>query len=177
MDMVQKVSAIVATGTSTGSYSGPTIGVGETFGRGGGTTIMGGYTTLSGWSQSELSRRLASPQRPQQRPIGCWFYGALVFFGLGAFGGLLQVVFGGLKSAENWGALFFVLFTLLFVLLGGLGHSQSEQRRVERELPAWEAAMDKWNRLFYCHRCDGVFVPGQSLVPSRDMQAMLRSEP
>lgn len=28
--------------------------------------------------------------------------------------------------------------------------------------PLWAEAMERWNSAYYCAKCDGVFVPGQS---------------
>ena len=36
----------------------------------------------------------------------------------------------------------------------------------EKELAEYEQKETRWNSLFYCHRCDGVFVPGdEKLAP------------
>lgn len=33
----------------------------------------------------------------------------------------------------------------------------------EYQLPRWESAMRRWNSMFYCRRCDVVFVPGDEV--------------
>lgn len=33
----------------------------------------------------------------------------------------------------------------------------------EHQLPSWESAMRRWNSMFYCRRCDVVFVPGDEV--------------
>ncbi len=40
----------------------------------------------------------------------------------------------------------------------------------ETQMPHWQRAITKWQQLFYCHRCDGVFLPGHFFfVPSGQM--------
>jgi hypothetical protein len=41
----------------------------------------------------------------------------------------------------------------------------------------WYRANQRWEQLFYCGRCDGVFVPGDiGLVPARQMREYLAAE-
>ena len=38
----------------------------------------------------------------------------------------------------------------------------------------WERAMERWNRLYYCSRCDGVFIPGEGiLTPVEELEEAL----
>ena len=43
---------------------------------------------------------------------------------------------------------------------------ENERRRREYEHAhdAWKRAMSRWQRLFYCSRCDGVFVAGDGVL-------------
>ena len=75
-DMVQKVSSIFSSGIASSQYSGPTGGLGVPVGSGK-PFIVGGYTKLKGTSQTELSRKLAPPQRPK-RPNNCLLILAVV---------------------------------------------------------------------------------------------------
>lgn len=44
----------------------------------------------------------------------------------------------------------------------------------QRRLSHWQKALDKWNRLYYCSRCAGVFLPGQNrLIPLEQMRPFL----
>jgi hypothetical protein len=50
--------------------------------------------------------------------------------------------------------------------------------RWQEEIAAWERAMDRWSRLFYCGRCDGVFIPGEGgFTPIGQMQQALFAAP
>ena len=60
---IQKVSAVVAGGTSTGSFSGLTSGVVDVDGK---TGNLGGFSTLTGGTKSNLASFLASPRMPHQ---------------------------------------------------------------------------------------------------------------
>ena len=57
-DAIQKVSSVVSSGQASGAFSGPTGGVAYVGGKWG---AVGGYTTLSGRTSSELARLLAPP--------------------------------------------------------------------------------------------------------------------
>ncbi len=64
--MVQKVSAIYSAGTTRRKYTGPSEGLGVPFGSGSPVVVVG-QTTLYGTSQTDLSRKLASPAKPKFR--------------------------------------------------------------------------------------------------------------
>jgi len=57
-DSIQKVSAVVASGRSTGTFSGPTGGTVSYDGKSG---SVSGYSSLSGSSTSHLAQLLAHP--------------------------------------------------------------------------------------------------------------------
>ena len=62
-DAIQKVSALVSAGKSTGSFSGPSGGLTRT-GEGWGSTV--GYTTLRGGTITDLAKMLTPPRKPKQ---------------------------------------------------------------------------------------------------------------
>lgn len=39
--------------------------------------------------------------------------------------------------------------------------------------PKDERALDRWNRLYYCHRCGGVFLPGKPISSVESMISYL----
>ncbi len=44
----------------------------------------------------------------------------------------------------------------------------------QRQYAQWQKATDKWNRMYYCSRCAGVFMEGQNrLVPLEQMRSFL----
>ncbi len=48
----------------------------------------------------------------------------------------------------------------------------------QQEVASWERAMERWNRLFYCARCDGIFIPGErGFTPIGQMQQALFKMP
>ena len=66
-DAIQKVSALVTGGRSSGTFSGPSGG--STY-VGGEWVYVSGHATLSGSSETDLARLLASPPSPKQPNIG-----------------------------------------------------------------------------------------------------------
>jgi len=42
-----------------------------------------------------------------------------------------------------------------------------------RQYEMWPKAMQRWNELYYCARCDGVFLEGSRLVPVEQMYSFL----
>lgn len=160
VDMMQKVTAIIATGTSTERYSGSY------------------YGPSYGQSQTELTRKLAAPERPLgRRPLGCMYGGSVVIAITGAFSGIYGLVV--LSQGAPWpvGAFFLFAAAVAAFFLVYLPIDLSREReRVGREMPVWQAAMGRWERLFYCHRCDGVFIPGEELVPTTQIRSLLYEE-
>ena len=63
--------------------------------------------------------------------------------------------------------------TLLVGLLAIRRHlSVRGRRHFEAEYAAWQQIYAWWEYLNYCHRCDGVFAPGdRQLLPPADWQA------
>jgi hypothetical protein len=63
----------------------------------------------------------------------------------------------------------FLLRLLIAIVLGLIGiviwvsSNDSHKKRVEQvqrvEIPRWEKAMARWNKLYYCSRDDCVFIP------------------
>jgi len=64
----------------------------------------------------------------------------------------------------------------LAVLSVYLAARQDKQRKEEyaRAFPLWQRAMDIWDHLYYCHRCDGIYLPGRpKLYRTSDMMTVL----
>jgi hypothetical protein len=176
IDRVDKVSSIYSRGVSSGTYSGPTTGVNMPVGKGQ-ASVIGGYSTLSGSSQTLLSQRLAPPEKPSAR-------GSLgVIVGIGAFvfviGGLLgfldliyainapeEVEFHCCCGGTALGA---IVMGICLVIYAGITVNK-RAARVASQIPHWKRAMVRWNRLYYCARDDGVFDPEDGIfVPTEQM--------
>ena len=90
-DSIQKVSAVVASGQSSGTFSGPT---GGTVSYDGKTGSVSGYSSLSGSSISNLAQLLGHPREPN-KPVGfglAWLYLWAVGFVLGTALSILPVI-------------------------------------------------------------------------------------
>ncbi len=135
-DQIQKVSAIYSAGISSGSYYGSSTPLGES---------KPSFTTVSGSSQSLLSRRLAPPNKPS--PSFMLIVLDVVLAGFAIFCIILPCLF---------------LLVLIYVLSYKPKVDQSkkeDKERLAKEIPLWETAMERWNRLYYCMRDDVVFDP------------------
>lgn len=169
IDQVQKVSAIVKAGTTTGALTGTTTGGGAA------------GPKLSHDSQTVLSKLLASPKNPGNTGWAFWqrmvWHSALIIV-LAFLVGLATAQFvlvniSGLHDPllvnVTQGLLvgFFAVVFGIIALLSDPNRAYARQRQ-------------KWKRTYYCHRCDGFFIPGVSmgkskLVAPENMQAWLRA--
>jgi hypothetical protein len=141
-NFVRSVSSVYHEGYSTTMMSGQTSGYtydGDSFGH------TAGYASLSGTSQTALSRRLTPPTEPvYDNPYGSgtkWFFGLCIGF---CWAYLVPV-------AAMW-----------WVNRGKSKEAAARHAYVDRNHPLWVATMERWNSAYYCSKCDGVFVPNQS---------------
>jgi len=149
-DAIQKLSAIVASGQASGTFSGPSVGATRVDGKWGTT---GGYTTLSGSTVTELARKLASPPQPQPKG-GCVVALGVLLGGLFVLNGLLV---SGDTSVGLGPALALILVGVCVIALPIAYYKKEQVRVAAQEEPAWEESMRKWQRLYYCFRDDLVF--------------------
>ncbi|MBM3180072.1 MAG: hypothetical protein FJZ86_06935 [Chloroflexi bacterium] len=175
-DALQKVSSIVSGGTVRGSFSGPSGGVSYS---GGNWGTVSGYTSLSGSTSTDLARLLSPPREPHTSFVnsgapcifllvllGCFFAAPIwspIWYGVD----LLSLLSPESYSGERGVALFFIglaaVFGVIYALLwvGGIAYSKSqnkkESEKYSREKVIWDSAIEKWVRLYYCHRDDVVF--------------------
>ena len=149
-DSLQRVSAVVAGGISTGSFSGPSGALTYSDGKVG---SAGGYTHLNGGSSTNLAKMLELPPEPQTK--GLVFPVLILIFGI-------WLIIEGIS--ENAG-----------VCLGGpgaialiasliwLANSSSNNNYVNSFGKAnWDIFKKKWEQLYYCHRNGIVFDPETS---------------
>ena len=166
-DQVQKVSAVVAEGTVTGTSYGWTVG------HAGSHRFQGNTVT---WSrqQSMLAAMLAAPRRPLPL-VGCGAGLAAVLL-VGTF--LLILSEAATLATQGQGILslccvVFALFPagLLALLMRGVRQHAPAQRIAWAR---WQRQMQSWQSLSYCHRCDGVFLPGRSVfIPATATRTFL----
>jgi hypothetical protein len=90
-----------------------------------------------------------------------------------------------LRSALAAGVLFgapvllllFLLSIGVALLVAGRKLMQWQTRQFLMEKPAWENAVRRWQRMYYCARDDGVFIPGEaSFMPIDKVQELLYAD-
>jgi hypothetical protein len=174
-DAIQKLSVIVASGKSSGTFSGPSGGAAYVDGK---LVPMGGYSTLSGSTISDLAKRLTPPSEPQKyKGLGC---------GLGSL--IAIVTFLGLIAASGLGFLLFNVVGGFIFLFGGFviymlvlnALNKKSRKRDEAaylfEKPRWDVAISRWNRSYFCHRDGIVFDPDtQETCQPDDLSGFLYS--
>lgn len=168
IDSVRKVSTIVSDGTSSGTYSGYGDGIGYSAH---GMTVMDEVITITGSSQTQLSWLLSPPIEPSKRS----FFEVLLVMPFIGLLGLMFTILGlfGIVTTKSEGAgmLIFGMLCLSIVVLMLITYfhnSKDEKIRVEREIPSWKNAVYRWQQLYYCYRCDGVYLPNLDyLVPTQ----------
>ena len=71
----------------------------------------------------------------------------------------------------------FIAVNLLAWLIGIAIYFQQRENAKAR-MPQWEEAVRRWDQLYYCARCDGVFIPGKTpLISIGRMNEFLFAEP
>ncbi len=189
-DQIQKLEAIVSHGISTGRFSGPTGGAAYVDGK---IVPVGGYTTLTGTTATDLARKLSPPPAPAKPSgFGCWWI--LIIMGLlllpTFMGSSAAVILGGVMSSVAYPAssatqdalgvtwivmtgLATVAFFALSAVLGWYALKKDKKKRAREQVryaterPAWEAAMSRYARLYFCFRDNLVFDPttGETSAP------------
>lgn len=173
---VQKVSAIVHAGTWSGRSSGLSVGVGHI--SGGPNLGMAGANATQSAGSTALAQLLAPPDKPDtdQSPERT----RILVLGLIAF----ACVFGALVCLSNSNASGGITWLLLAALLGycrqlwvrRTSPGSPEYERAQEQARQWSRRRARWDRLFYCSRCDSVFDPeDRSAVPVRRIHSLLGS--
>lgn len=131
-DNTQKLSAIVASGTSQSQ----SVSVGSMGGTVGGAAAFGTTSsTTTTHTQSALAKKLAAPSR--KRTI-------LVLVGFGFLMLLAWGIFGKILGTLGAAALGFVGWMLF-------------QKNTAWNATVYPGLFEDWNQSFYCHRCETVF--------------------
>jgi hypothetical protein len=177
-DSIQKVSIIVANGRSSRTISGPTEGVAYNVEK---WESVGGVIAISRNASIELARKLSPPIEPRNKGgIGCKGIWAIVLtFILFVFSiGFVTIILRNLGQLNNLSSisslilagLMPIIFAVviggyLFIFLPIKGifmvwdqykvSKLKEGEKYIKEKLRWDAAINKWNCSYYCHR-DGV---------------------
>ena len=158
-DSIQKVSAIVSANqaSSFGTFSGPSVGVMDVGGKVG---VTGGYTTLSGASNSitNLAKSLSLPSVTEEvKGIGgcLWvlivFPGIIITFSIG-------MGFTGVGDLNPLGFLLMVIWLFIFISIHSKLKRES-QKKYDIAMDSYNKALKIWDNLYYCYKHDIVFDP------------------
>ena len=131
-DSLQRISALVAGGKMSGTFSGPSGGITYVDGK---QAYTSGYSRLSGNLTSNIAETLSAPPEPQYADF--WFH--FIWWVLGYFSLIL-------------------LFTVYF-WWKAYQKAYTARKHYPEQYLIWKRATHKWNRLYYCHRCDIVIDP------------------
>lgn len=171
-DQIQKVSAIVL--KDSHEISGGSIHTQVYIDKKGKKQYEDDYVPYNATQVSALAQRLSAPKKPSAG----FNWGIILAIGLLGFTAIwmLVTVVALLTSSSSIDASFFLCCCTPIIFSGGGGVfvyllSESIHRKrvvqVEQiELPKWEKAMARWNRLYYCYRDDSVFIPFEDKVVS-----------
>jgi hypothetical protein len=134
-----------------------------------------------------LAQKLAAPRgpRPHNKNLGCGtlLVSSLIALSAGAVVGALLMVLNARVETTSGGSvqetgIFSAILVFMAVFVAVYAVFVWRQARANAVLNAqvgrWLGAKERYARLRYCARCDGVFLPGQQrLVPVEQAQAFL----
>ena len=164
-DLIQKVSAVVASGISTGNFSGPMGGTAYIDGKSGG---MSGYTHLSGQSITELAKVIAAPLEPI-KPKGIGLLWLLLILAPFFVANIIHSLSGEtLPALSAAGGIVTFLYLLYWLYEKNKKKIDAAKLQYSVDKISWEKAFAIWNRLYYCHRNGIVFDPdtGKTCEPA-----------
>lgn len=199
-DRIRKVSSIYSEGRTGTVFTGSSTNVNVAAPvKSGSKSYVGvgkSNTTITGMSQSGLSARLAPPQTPEKKGMGCWW---LVLMGGGILGFFAPIQS---KRKTQMGIAFVVLliFLPIFILqegsispiipiiafgaslafyilyiLGLVEENPRFEHDHQEEMQIWNRKISQWDELYYCYRNDIVFDPdtGRS-APANQLNSLLK---
>jgi hypothetical protein len=156
IDQVQKVSALVSGGTLFGTAS----------------------SGASVYTASSLAQHLSLPEAPQVIRPGKGSAVLLVISGVLAFIllGIASSTSRGLPYYQsNWNFAIGVIAFTAIVFFSRFSAQRKAQQQ-EQALAKWHQMRERWDRAYYCHRCDIVYIDGEPrYVPARDFHTLLKS--
>ena len=162
IDKVQSVSAIV----SAGAFTGAIVGSGH---------VTSTVKNATGTTRTRLAQQLALRDRPKISSISNWdLVGGLIGVLILAYGMTAAIVVGvlyfrfGIDPGQTWHKPLIPVIVTGIVLVATIGLTligkALERQRVAAQMPIWENYYGRWKQLYYCQRCNSVFMPGQPTV-------------
>lgn len=146
-------------------------------------------TFINTTQQSRLARKLTPPLRPyapykpeldtDMSKVGDYATkGALII------GVVMFLLLGSLLGFDSWITIVISIVTFIVASVplsifieGKMEMPEEEKKKILDKyntqlklykrvyFPSWEVAMNRWNEMFYCRRCDVIFVPGDDIAP------------
>lgn len=177
IDAVAKVSALVAGGSTSGIIN--TSGNNATFGLDGSIYLGGTNHTSRASSMTTQARQLSPPVQPRTKTdVGAEVTGAILLSFIPAIIAVVvfPLLFAGLKRDTLEIMVIVYCIALAITLWITFARYKQAKEALNTEIPRWQEAMARWNRLFYCARCDGVFdttATQRRLIPTPDMMRYL----
>ena len=170
-DRAEKVSAIV--NRDTVQISGSSQSTSTYVDRNGYTRRETSDNPFSGVQQSNLAARLSPPAKPEAKGacLRYLLYLPVLWIGIICFAGL--VLPGNsdlpLKTLAGVGLVVSILL-LVWITLSIRNVNRKAKEKQAQEMARWNKAVARWEQLYYCHRDDVLFVPGQSeTIPVQSM--------
>ena len=167
-DHLQKVSVIVASGTTTGSFSGPIGGITYSDGKIG---ESGGFSSLSGKTATVLAQVLTPPKEPHisllGRGITCFVTQAIIgIVGFSCGAGVIILSYS--SKGTNFLTIFLgdaVILSLMIIasIISYRYFSKRAKNKYIAEKALWDIAMEKWHRLWFCSKC-GIVIDEETNV-------------
>jgi len=187
-DLIQRIETLVSASQSSGTFSGPTVAATYSNGKLG---SAGGYTTLSGSTTSNLAKLLEPPSLPPTpKGYGCWWILIASVIPLAGLPFSLPFLIPGVVLTKissgftdpTLNSQIFGLAIALIVIGACIGYwlairffinNERKKKAKMQETysiakPKWEIAMQRWKRLYYCHRDGIVYDPetGETCDPA-----------
>jgi hypothetical protein len=144
-DQTQKITSLVAGGTSNTVAHTSTVGVGTV---GSSVAVYSSGGTTRGSQQTELAKRFVQPRKKVVAPV----LGFLIDF----------VVWGWIPAAlvYAFGSGFFSAVTFMATLVMVWRWSKKRaDRNTHYNVNVYPNEAATWDHGFFCHRCDTVYIP------------------
>lgn len=190
IDQVQKVTAVVSNGSSTGLIAGR--GAGNASNTRGMEAVATGNAVLAGATQTILGQRLLPPVEPKYEDDSTITVDIRAMEVVFVFGAVVLAIYviASVLADKRWaqdGQVPGVVLASIVLVAGGMyflatARQRSSNKRIRKaafksEHSRWEKAMLGWHQLYYCHRDDGVFRPGDTtLTPTDRMREYLQMD-
>jgi len=147
----------------------------------GGSAIYYGRTI--GTSKTLTSLRLQAPDEPVYRsPWLLALIASLILVGLAIYAAVLAtktnyyVLYNGYDGyagaptpstytdSQYWVAVAVLVGLAVLIMLWAASVAARRRKEFARLRPLWDQAMVRWNRAYYCAKCDGVFLDGETAL-------------